>query len=66
MADALDLGSSAARRMGSSPFIRTKWKNRPVVSSVDAIGFLLSVHNCCSDSLLIEYNKKQQIDEERK
>ena len=24
LADALDLGSSAARRMGSTPFIRTK------------------------------------------
>ena len=29
LADALDLGSSAARRMGSSPFIRTNWGIAP-------------------------------------
>ncbi len=34
MADALDSGSSGATRAGSSPVIRTKKTNRPLLTAV--------------------------------
>ena len=49
LADALDLGSSAARRMGSTPFIRT---NGISSGSFRAIAFLLQLFRVLTYCLL--------------
>ena len=49
LADALDLGSSAARRMGSTPFIRTKGISS---GSFRAIAFLLQLFRVLTYCLL--------------